>query len=270
LPDYSKLLFGATFLSMLAACGSGGGDAAATTNAAPASIGTAGVFDVNYGLFTGVYTMLDDGRFYGIHFVNSGSTLAGHPHGLLSSTNSTSSREPIAWANFVDDVDQVGAQEAAGVFGRTFVPSALNVSITGSMGSFTATSTQQKTWGGSDTHTLYGDAIPMATLAGAYSGFVRTVGISRGQQVIGSLQIGADGTLAITATGCDFAGTITPHGNTGVFDVHVLASGTDCSFTAALNGIVTPLSFIGNVPNLAIQLDTDDNVQTAVFVVTKQ
>jgi hypothetical protein len=50
----------------------------------------------------------------------------------------------------------------------------------------------------------------------------------------------------------------------------VVASGAGCRFTAPLNGIVTPLSFIGNVPELAIQLDTDDNLQTAVFVVTKQ
>ena len=259
--DYSKLLFGATLFGALAAC-AGGADAGTP-------IGTAGIFDVNYGKFSGVYTLLDDGRFFGMHFVGGG-ILAGHPHGPLSGTNSTTSRERIAWANFIDDAGQVGAQEPAGMFGRSFGASTLDVSITGSMGSFRATSTQQKAWGPSDTHTLYADAIPMAVIAGTYAGVVRSAGISVPQQVVGSLTIGADGALATTAAGCDFAGTITPHGSTGVFDAHVVASGTGCSFTGPLNGIVTPLSFIGSVPKLALQLDTDDNLQTAVFVVTKQ
>lgn len=264
----ARLISLASLFAALSACG-GGGDSGGTPPPPP-PIGTAGIFDVDYGQFTGVYTMLDDGRFYGMHFVNGGGMLAGHPHGPLSTNNSTHSRERIAWANFIDDVLQTGTQEQAGVFGRTFNPSTLDVSITGSMGSFSATATRQKTWGSDDTHTLYNDAIPLASLAGNYSGIVRTVGIATPQQSVTGFALGADGHWSITAAGCHFEGTLAQYRSTGVYEAEATTSGDGCHFTGPLAGVLMPTSYANGVPRLGLQLDTADNAQTAVFLLNKQ
>lgn len=268
----ARLISLASLFAALSACG-GGGDSGGTPPPPPPPpppIGTAGIFDVDYGQFTGVYTMLDDGRFYGMHFVSGGSVLAGHPHGPLSANNSTGSREHIAWANFIDDLHQTGRQEQAGVFGRTFHPSTLDVSITGSMGSFSATATRQKTWGSDDTHTLYNDPIPLASLAGNYSGIVRTVGIATPQQSVTGFALGADGHWSITAAGCHFEGTLAQYRSTGVYEAEATTSGDGCHFTGPLAGVLMPTSYANGVPRLGLQLDTADNAQTAVFLLNKQ
>ena len=232
------------------------------------AVGTAGIYDVNYGQFRGVYTLLDNGNFYGIHFV-AGAGLAGHPHGLLTKSDSYASPEKISWANFIDDANQVGAQEPAGMFGRTFSTAALNVAIRGSMGSFNATTTQQKTWG-SDVKTLYFDALPIATVAGNYTGTMRTAGFAHQQENVTVMAVAGNGAFTVTAAGCNFAGNMTQHGTTGVFDATAQTSGTGCNVIGSFSGVVTPISIAaGNVPTLAFQLNSADNTKTAVFIVTK-
>ncbi len=263
----------AALMATVAACGGGSSASAPAPTPVPApppaSVGTAGVFYVNYaGQFNGVYTFLDDGNFYGVHFVD-GVGLAGHPHGLLSAANSVGAPQPISWANFIDDAGQVGAQEPAGKFGRTFDAAGLHVFIQGSMGSFSATATAQRPYGDGSSKTLYGDPIPMATLAGTYSGVLRTVGIDTREQPVAGLAIDAGGVVGVTVGACTFTGTLAPHGKTGIFDAPLQTSGSGCGLNAAMSGIVTPLSVIGGKPELAVQLDSADNAQTAVFVVTK-
>lgn len=271
----SKVLFAAAFGVLVTGCGGGGSGgssppAAVTTPPAVSGgvpVGTAGIYDVNYGQFRGVYTLLDNGKFSGIHYV--GSTLAGHPHAMLTKPDSYTSPEPISWANFIDDAGQVGAQEPAGMFGRTFSAAALNVAIQGSMGSFTASATQQKMWG-SDSKTLYLDALPIATIAGNYKGTMRTAGFSQQQESVTTMGVDSAGRFTVTAAGCDFVGTLTQHGQTGVFDVTAQTSGTGCNFSGALVGVVTPIAIAaGNIPTLAFQLDSADNAKSVVFVVTK-
>ena len=261
----------------LAACGGGGGGTSATTTlpvvvvpviTPSGNLGPAGVFAVNYGQFTGVYTFLDNGKFYGLHFV-SGSTLAGHPHGLLTETNSTTHLEPISWANFIDDQAGVGAQEAGGLFGRTFSGSTLSVGITGSMGHFSATASTQKTYGDGSAKTLYNDPIPMSTIAGTYGGFIRSVGIDQTRQGASNFVIDAGGAFTVTAVACTFSGTMVQHGTTGVFDVVAQTSGAACRLSPALSGIVTPLSVINNAIQLGVQLNSADNSQTAVFIINR-
>ncbi len=260
----------ALLTAALAACG-GGGDAAPPPSDPPpaATLGTAGIFDVNYGQFRGTYAFLDDGRFYGVHFV-AGSMLAGHPHGRLSAANATGAMEPIAWANFIDDERMVGAQEPHGLFGRSFGPSALAVKISGSMGTFTSTATVQKAYAAGDKRTLYGDPLPMPAVAGAYAGKVRTVGIEQPEAPVSAFAVAADGQVSATAVDCSFSGTMAPHGRTGLFDVHLQPGGAACRFSAPLNGIVVPLSVGNGTHQLAFELDTDDNRQTAVFIVDKR
>ena len=282
--SFIRVLLGTVIAVASAGCGGGSGGGSSTPPAAavppPVSVtpppppstavavGTAGIFDVNYGQFRGVYTLLDNGNFYGIHFVNT-STLAGHPHGLLTKPDSYTSPEKISWANFIDDAAQVGAQEQAGMFGRTFSAAALNVAISGSMGSFTASTTQQKTWG-SDVKTLYFDALPIATIAGNYKGTMRTAGFAHQQETVTVMTVGSNGTFAVTAAGCDFTGTLAQHGTTGVFDATAQTAGAGCAFSGALSGVVTPIAVAtGNVPTLAFQLDSADNTKSAVFIVTK-
>ena len=271
----SKLASLATVVSVLAGCGGGGSSPSATNpvpNPAPApatvQLGTAGIFSINYGGFTGVYTLLDDGTFSGLHFTNSG-TLAGHPHTTLLASNSVNVPQPIAWANFIDDAAQVGAQEGAGMFGRTFDASGLRVSIKGSMGSFTASATAQRTYSAGDTKTLYGDPLPPTTLAGSYSGVLRTAGIQTPITNISGAVIDSAGNFTASAVNCTFAGKMVQHGTTGVFDVQVSTSGANCKLPSTLKGITTPLSVQSGFPVLGIQLDSADNAISAVFIISK-
>ena len=253
----------------LTACGGGGGSTT-PPGPPPAAVGSAGIYAVDYGQFSGVYTLLDNNEFSGVHFVSGGSVLAGHPHGLLSATNSTSARDPIAWANLIDDANQWGAQELSGVFGRTFSGGALNVSITGSMGSFTATAKGQAGYDDGSGKTLYGDPIPLSVAAGTYNGGMRSVGLSKPQQGVTGLTLDAAGNLAATVGACTFTGTLVQHGTTGVYDARVGTSGSGCGFVPSLGGLATPLAYGGGKPTWALQLDSADNMQTAVFIVTKQ
>lgn len=268
-----------TTFTSLTACGGGGGGGSSTSEPAAAvvtppsavgvPIGTAGVFDVNYGQFKGVYTFLDDRSFYGIHLL-LGGTLAGHPHGPLSAANSVTALEPIGWANFIDDANKVGAQEPSGVFGRTFNPTSLNVSISGSMGTFKATASAQRTQFAGSTKTLYNDPIPLSVLAGSYQGLVRTAGINQPQQNVTGFTIGATGAYTVTVVDCTITGNLVQHGATGIFDTQAITSGANCKLNPALKGIVTPLSLpSNNLPQLAFQLNSADNAHTAVFIITK-
>ena len=269
---FSGILLGLTLSLCLMACGGGSGsDAVVTPSPTPSptvTLGTAGIFEVRYGQFSGIYTFLDNGEFYGLHFV-SGAGLAGHPHGTLSAANSTSAMEHISWANFIDDVKMVGAQESDGKFGRTFTTSLLSVRISGSMGSFSASSSAQKTYADGSTKTLYNDPIPMSVVAGTYKGLVRTVGINTPQQNVAGLTIDGIGNFTVTAASCTFTGKLVPHGTTGVFDTQVTTSGADCRLSSSLKGVVVPLAVNANIPTLAFQLDSADNLQTAVFYVSK-
>ncbi|RZJ11521.1 MAG: YbhB/YbcL family Raf kinase inhibitor-like protein, partial [Rubrivivax sp.] len=227
-------------------------------------------YEVNYGQFSGVYTFLDDGNFYGLHFVDSGATLAGHPHGKLTVANSATAQESIAWANFIDDAGKVGSQETTGLFGLSFSnTTGLSVSIHGSMGSFTAMAATQKPWSAGSASTLYANPLPLITIAGSYDGILRTVGINTPQQSVTNLAITADGSFSVTSADCTFTGKLLPHGTTGILDTAVTTSGASCKLNANLKGIVTPLSITSDVPQLGFQLNSADNTQTAVFVVKK-
>lgn len=253
----------------LSACGGGSGsDNTPTVTTPSVSIGTAGIFDIQYGQFSGIYTFLDNGEFYGLHFVG-GVGVAGHPHGKLSASNSTTSMERISWANFIDDTAMVGAQETDGKFGRTFGPSSLNVRISGSMGSFSASANSQKSYGDGSTKTLYKDAIPMSVLAGTYKGLMRSAGINKPQQSVSGLIIDANGGFTVSVASCAFSGKLTQYGVTGVFETQVNASGSECAIKAELKGVVVPTGLAANSPTLAFLLNTADNNQTAVFYVSK-
>ncbi|MES2128314.1 MAG: hypothetical protein V4463_13685 [Pseudomonadota bacterium] len=269
--------FASFALLLLSACGGGGGTTAPAaqtpsgivpplTPADPSK--GAGVFDVNYGQFRGVYTFLDNGQFYGLHFV-SGNTLAGQPHGFLTSSNSLSNLEAIAWANFIDDVKMVGSQESAGRFGHSFGGSGVNVAIKGSMGSFTAAASVQKTQASVSSKTLYNDPIPLATLAGTYGGVMRTVGLDRVQEAVVGFTLSASGAFSVSNAGCDFSGKLSPHGSTGIFDVDVKVGGVACQLKNTLKGIVTPLGISAAATSLALQLDTADDAQSAVFILSR-
>ena len=211
---------------------------------------------------------LDNGKFSGLHFVG-GSTLAGHPRGLLGASNSTSAPEPISWANFIDDINKFGAQEPDGKFGRTFSVQGLNVTISGSMGTFSGSASAQKSYGDGSTKTLYADPIALSVLAGSYNGLLRTAGISEPQQVVTGFSVDATGAFSVKVANCMFTGTMVQHGVSGVFDATVQTSGANCHLNAAMSGLVVPLSFSSNNARLSFQLDSADNTQSAVFIVSK-
>lgn len=231
--SFQNLLLAVAMGAALSGCGGGG--SGSTPAPAPVAVpppqsvavavGTAGVYDIDYNGFTGIYTMLDNGDFYGIHRISNGSVLAGHPHGALTAKNSADSQESIGWANFIDASNGLGFQEPSGSFGRTFTSSILTVAITGSMGSFRASQVKQKTWSATDARTLYFDAIPLATIAGTYQGILRTVGSGRPKTAVTGFTIDATGAFSVNVIGCAFTGTMVKHGATGIFDLQAQSGG---------------------------------------------
>lgn len=260
-----KPLAALVLLFALAACAPTAAKPVAVESFPPQPVAAAGIYDVDFGQFTGVYALLDDGRFYGLHFL--GETLAGHPYGQLSDGDTATALEPIAWANFVDDGRQVGTMEAAGVFGRRFADGTVTAAITGSMGSFSAKAAAQKPWHDGSAQSLYGD--PVDSIAGEYSGVVRSVGLELKKEDVASLVVDDGGGFVVHALECDFAGTLTQYKNTGVFDVEAAASGAGCAAHAALHGLVVPLWIDGAHARFAIELDSADATQSVVFIVER-
>ena len=216
---------------------------------------------------TGTYAFLDDGRMYGLDFYVS--ALAGEPWGTLPSSNSLQSLNSIGWADFIDDQQQVG-REVSGGFGRSFSGNGVSITIAGSPGNFQATATAQATWAPGDSRTLYGDPVALADAAGTYTGSVRTAGIQKPEAVVTAFTIDASGNITASATGCSFAGTMVQHGATGVFDLTLAASGSGCTLETTLSGVVVPLAVTNGKPEFALELNTADGAETAVFIVTKQ
>ncbi|KAF0811386.1 hypothetical protein IGB42_04152 [Andreprevotia sp. IGB-42] len=96
------------------------------------------------------------------------------------------------------------------------------------------------------------------------------MGIARPQEKISDFTISADGHFDVSAADCRFSGQLVQYAATAVFEARAEATGASCKYTAPLLGLVTPLSVIDGKARLAFQLDTADDVQTAVFVVNKQ
>ncbi|MGZ3183607.1 MAG: hypothetical protein ACXU8N_14315 [Telluria sp.] len=269
------------FAGLLAGCG-GGGSAPAQPATLP-EVGAsgyalpptyvkpslAGIYDVNYSSFRGLYTLLDDGRFSGIHYAGDFDIL-GHPHAQLNADNSLARPQDIPWANFQDtSYGTIGHQETNTAFGRELQGDLLQFYIRGSMGGYTAASDMQRPWGDGSSHTLYFDPLPLTVLAGTYSGRSRAVGINMIGQDISDFVIAADGSFSVTSGACRLAGTLRQYKNTGVYDANAVASGAGCGFTAPLSGLLTPISYDGHVPRLGLQLDTPDNQQSTVYVVRR-
>lgn len=255
----------------LVACGGGGGDIdeKPEIRELPLTMGE-GIFDVNYGQFSGTYVFLENGDFYGVHYVQ-GSDLAGHPRGNLPENNSIANTTSIAWANFIDDNLMHGAQERGPSFGRTFFTEEnVDVAINGSMGSFATTSSAQKPWFSGSTSTLYFDPIPMTSLAGSYNGIMRSVGIQEPKQTVIGLIIDDAGNFLANASNCSYSGTLSPHGSSGVYDAFATAAGNECAMQASLTGVMAPIAYANELPRIALMLNSEDQEYTAVFVVTKQ
>ena len=230
---------------------------------APQPVGTAGVYDVDFGPFTGIYTLLDDGRFYGLHYVGEG--LAGHPFGQLSDGDTALTPDAIGWANFIDDARKVGKMEPEGVFGRRFSDADVKFTISGSMGRFAEGAAGQRPWYPGSAESLYND--PIDSPAGSYSGFVRSAGLELKMEDVTDLVIDESGHFTVSALTCDIEGDLTQYGDTGVFDV--TATSTGCVLQPGLEGIVVPISVVDGVPELAFQLNTADATQSVVFIVSR-
>ena len=226
-----------------------------------------GIFYVDYGLFSGVYAFLENGDFYGIHFVANDSVLAGHPRGTLSEGNTTDTRDSIAWANFIDDAGQLGAQEPDPNFGRTFASAeAVDVTIQGSFGTFSTTGEGLRPWSPGSSNNLYDHPIALDSLAGSYEGLMRTVGIEEPLQPVSDFSLDNAGNFLVTVRNCEYAGALAQVGTTGLYSATASVSGDACSMPAALTGLLMPLSFADDMPEFTLMLNSDDEQNTAVFL----
>ncbi len=256
----------------LSACGGGSSNPKPdppTRDAPSGDALEAGIFDVNYGQFYGTYAFLENGEFYGIHYVGS-KILAGHPRGTLPVDNAVSNRTAIAWANFIDDGGMLGAQEANPSFGRTFNAGNVDVSISGGFGLFSTNSGNQKPWVSGSSSSLYFDPIPMTSLAGNYDGVMRSVGIDEPIQNVTGLTLDASGNFSAIVSNCTYTGLISQYGSTGVYDASATASGSECTMATTLTGLLMPISYENEMPEIALMLNSSDEEYTAVFVINKQ
>jgi hypothetical protein len=232
------------------------------------SAGPTGVYDLHY-VFDGIYAFLDNGEFYGLHMI--GGTAVGHPRGKLSATNSVATPDPVYWANFIDDAAKVGDQEIHPTFGRDLSAGTLTANLISPMGNFTATASGQRGYGDGSGKTLYDNPLGLDVLAGSYTGYLRTVGQNHTLENLTSLTIDASGKLTATGSGsgCTFSGRLTQYKNSGVYKLNAAVSGQVC-LLSNLKGIVLPLSYVDKRPQIAVELDSDDQRQSAVMVAVKQ
>ncbi len=266
-----------TVLVLLLGCGGGPAStpapaqqtAAVGPEAIKIPIGTAGIYEVNYGNFQGIYTFLEDGRFSGIHYVLNnlnGKTLLGHPYATLNATNSVEFPDDITWANFVSA--EQGEFDSRAKFSRVFGSTVLKVEIGGSLvGHLRASTDHQLSYFYGSPKSLYLDAIPLAAMAGNYHGYVRTVGNATPKGELDDFTIEADGRFHANGSGCRFDGNLVQYRNKGVYTVRASVGG--CQLQAALSGLVTPLSYDQGKLELAIALDSDDRAHSAVLIVEK-
>jgi hypothetical protein len=268
-------------IALLAGCGSGG-DYSGTGTPAPSvkqpttpqintlQVRSAGIYDLRFGSFWGVYIFLDNGQFYGIHFVNPlQPALVGHPRGQLSSKNSNGTPEPIAWANFAGDSKGIGSQHANTLFGRTVGADLLEVTIDLFGRSAYATADHQKSYSSDPAKSLYADTLPFSALTGTYKGYMRTVGFEHMEESIPEVTIHADGTFSTVGAHCKFQGKMVRRGATAVFDAQAEASGDDCFGRGQMTGIVTPLDVKNGVAELAFLLNSLDQQRPAVLLATR-
>ncbi len=199
--------------------------------------------------------------------LTNNTVLAGHPRGTLSENNSTNNRDSIAWANFIDDAQMLGAQEPNPNFGRTFTSEdTVGVTIEGSFGVFSTTAQGQRPWSADSTNTLYDNPIPLSDLAGDYQGILRTVGISEPQRSVSDFDLDNAGNFAVTVGSCDYSGVVTQIGATGLYTATASVSGNECMMPTVMTGILMPLSFEENIPEFTLMLNSDDEQNTAVFL----
>lgn len=261
----------------LNACGGNNGAAAApaapvaASAAQPPRAGGAGVFDVNYGRFQGVYTFLDNGDFYGLHLYYdvTGPVILGHPYAHLDAGNNLTHPTTLTWANFVDDERRVGMIDREGALGRTFAVDGLHVHLySATVGDASAVIEFQKTWAEDSAQSIYLAPIPVSRLAGAYAGYWRSAGLQEKRQNLDRFSIGPDGTVQGSSVGCSVQGQLRQHGATGIFDVELQAAGGPCGAGLALTGIVTPLALAAGKATLAFQVHNPQAI--LVFLVQQQ
>jgi hypothetical protein len=172
-----------------------------TTVDVPASV--VGIYDVNFGGFLGVYTLLDDGRFSGIHYVNNFS-IVGSPHSNLVPAINSETILPITWSNFAAG-GGMGAFERGSRIFRSVNNGTLTFELSSAdLGTFTSQVKRQKTYDASSSKTLYFDPIPLSTLTGTYSGEGRSVGFQETVQPASDFLLDGSGNFTLTYGKCRF------------------------------------------------------------------
>ena len=228
----------------------------------PASL--VGIYDVDFGLFRAVYTLLDDGRFSGFHYTADYSIVS-QPHTSYTPAFATTVLRPVSWAIF-----SAGFVESSVSFNRQLNNGVLNFDIaSGGIGPFNANAKIQKTYNSNSSKTLYFDPISMSILAGNYLGEVRSVGIQTPTLAVNDFVLDNTGNFTVTSATCTFKGKLIQHGTTGIFNLQVQTTGDTCGYKGPLLGILTPLTLINDKPRLALQMATEDGSQATVFIIQK-
>ncbi len=223
-----------------------------------------------FGAYTEYATVLDNGQFwsfaidntYGINYSTmqvgtltaSGSTYASSNTEIyLLGTHQPPVVETLSGVSFSAPTfsDTVGTS----VFGTAYVYNQSGTALT-----YSAT----------DSHTVYDNPLALSTLAGTYVGSSYGVTTSAGNVIepMTSFSIASDGTYTgVTAT-CTYAGKLTQHGKTGVFDQTMTGTGSSCAFSGAMQGIMIPIA-VSSSPQLVFQMVNSANNLGVWFVVTK-
>ena len=222
--------------------------ASTTTTTVVAAGITGGIFDETGNGFHNFTTILENGEYFAQENIVSGQW-HGIIHGKYTGNDAafTNAAEVIydGYLNGGTGQRQDGGY-GHGSYDGTTLHRTQNVSAA-EVYQFVGT---RMKYSSTDAKTLYDNPVPLASLAGTYSGNLTSVQVKVGGAYpnkasgynFAGLTIAADGTFSVAFPGCTYSGTLTPHGSKGVFDLTVtLPAGCDSAGT--MHGIVTPLAF---------------------------
>ncbi len=258
-------------LCLFSACSShGSSKPIQTTNEIPlpgvgsklAYTGPQGIFDVPNSTFEPLITILDNGEVYGMDLINN--RVAGFFHGTVSANGTTLSSSDLTEYNAYD-----GGYVQAASLAATYTAPSLKVSLTFPFGTFSSSASEQKNFIKDDKQTIYSTPIATARFAGNYEGELSSVGTEmKLYSKTGAFAISTDGKFTASAGDCDFAGTLAPHGDKGVFDITANVSGATCTLIGQMQGLMTPVS-LETKTTLGFQLLATDAKKSAMLFVTK-
>lgn len=226
-------------------------------------VGPQGIFSLPInqpGFDSSTIVILDTGEIYGMDFLN-GAALSFY-HGVASGTSTGISSSMTDYGSVLGGPVNVSLS-------ATFTNPAFAATIGFSFGTYSASTPGQLMYTIGDTHSIYGNPIMLASLAGTYNGEFDSIGNSVRNTSVSGLLLSSNGTFTVTTANCTFAGTLSQHGSTGTFDAVAQVTGAGCALAGNMKGLMMPLAYSPRGTSLGFQLLSTDATMSALLYVSK-